>query len=158
MIVYIDQLGRVQGNIVRFLEGGFALKLTATTRATEKLAHRLSELQAHNTLRIFPERRREPRIEPEDKVAFIEGEECEIIDLSLTGANVKISHRPEIGALVRLGQLRGTVVRHSESGVAIEFEDVPGGATLTERLALASAIVRGKDEIADILREAGASE
>ena len=53
-IVYIDQLGRVQGNIVRFFEGGFALKLTATSRATEELAQRLNNLQAHNTLRSFP--------------------------------------------------------------------------------------------------------
>ena len=136
VIVYSDRLGRVQGDIVRFLEGGFALKLTVTTWATEKLARRLSELQAHSAPISFPWRR-EPRIEPDDKVAPFnppEGAECEVIDLSLTGADVKISQRPEVGALVQLGQLRGTVVRHSESGVAIEFVDVPDGATLTDRL------------------------
>ena len=135
VIVYIDQVGRVQGDIVRFMEGGFALKLTITTRATEKLAHRLSELQAHNKLRSFPGRG-EPRIEPDDEAAPfspLEGSECEVIDLSLTGADVKISNRPHVGALVQLGRLRGTVVRHSESGVAIEFVDVPDSATLTDR-------------------------
>ncbi len=54
VIVYIDQLGRVEGNIVRFFEGGFALKLTAASRATEEFAQRLDNLQVHNVLNSFP--------------------------------------------------------------------------------------------------------
>jgi hypothetical protein len=57
-----------------------------------------------------------------------------VIDLSLSGADVKIRERPFVGALVQLGQLRGKVVRHSRSGVAIESVDVPDAATLTDRL------------------------
>lgn len=54
VIVYIDQLGRVQGNIVRFFEGGFALKLTGTSRAVEELARRLNDPDAYNRLKNFP--------------------------------------------------------------------------------------------------------
>lgn len=134
VIVYMDELGRVEGQIVRFLEGGFALELTITTRATEKFARRLSELQAHDKLQSLPERRREPRIKLDGEVAAFEGTECEVIDLSLTGAEVMINRRPRIGALVQLGRVRGKVVRHSACGVAIEFLDVADNATLTEQL------------------------
>ena len=129
VIVYIDQLGRVQGDIVRFVEGGFALKLTVTTRATEKLAARLDNFQAESKLESRPdERRREPQVETDDTVARYtlplgKGGECEILDLSSFGADVKIRRPPPIGTPVQLGQSRGTVVRHTEHGVAIEFDD-----------------------------------
>jgi hypothetical protein len=59
-----------------------------------------------------------------------------VIDVSFTGADVKIAgRRPAIGSLITVGRVRGRVVRHTEAGVAVEFvEPVPGG-TLTERLA-----------------------
>lgn len=141
IIVYIDQLGRVQGDIVRYVEGGFAVKLTVTTRATERLAIRLSDLQASGNSDSPPEeRRRSLRVEPDDKVTRITlplgiGADCEVLDLSRTGADVKTSQRPQIGCLVQLGQLLGKVVRHTEHGVAIAFEDMSDSASLSDRFA-----------------------
>jgi hypothetical protein len=137
IIVYMDQLGRVEGEVVRHLEDGFALQLTITTRATEKFARRLDELQAGNRLRKVPERRAEPRVKLDEEVAVFEppkGMQCEIVDLSLTGAHIKIARRPPLGSLVQLGRVRGRVVRHSSQGVAIEFVDAKNDSTLSEQL------------------------
>lgn len=140
VIAYIDRVGRVQGNIVRLIDGGFALKLTATKRAAEKLAVRLGAIEAENVReRAAEERREEMRVEPDDKVAYFsltlgEGAECEVLDISRSGAEVKTRERPPIGALVSLGKLSGTVVRHTELGVGIKFEDWQENVSLTERL------------------------
>ena len=45
VIVYIDKLGRVEGQIVRFVHGGFALKFTGSTRAAEAFIRRLDEIE-----------------------------------------------------------------------------------------------------------------
>lgn len=138
VIAYIDQLGRVQGEIVRHLEEGFALKLTVAPRAAEKLAVRLSQLKADDRSQIASERRREPRIAADDKISRFrlplgEGGDCEVRDLSRSGADIKIKNRPPVGALVQLGQLLGKIVRHTEHGVAVEFEDSPDSVSLTYR-------------------------
>lgn len=141
VIAYIDQLGRVEGDIVRLVDEGFALKLTVTSRATQKLAARLDNLRAENKLEGALEeadRRQEPRIESEDQAAYFslplgEGSECEVLDLSRSGAEVKTENRPPIGALVQLGQMRGKVVRHTSAGVGIEFDDSPDSVSLTYR-------------------------
>lgn len=135
VIVYMDELGRVEGEIVRHLDGGFALRLTISPYAAEKLARRLGSLKDYEKSRSGMERRNEPRIRLDgDTAAFSEGTECEIVDLSLTGADVKVRKRPPIGTVVQLGHVRGKVVRHSETGIAIEFLDITDDTTLTEQI------------------------
>jgi hypothetical protein len=139
VIVYIDQLGRVQGNIVRHTELGFAISLTGTTAALARYSERLHRIWERDRS-AEPERRREVRIEPADLTTLIslaDGRNCEVVDLSLSGADVRIDPRPPIGAVLELGQLRARVVRHSEAGVGVEFED--GGnqpMTLADRFRL----------------------
>lgn len=137
VVAYIDQLGRVQGDVVRYLEDGFALKLTVSPRATEKLAVRFGNLQAHGSLQNRPgARRQEPPTERDDKVACFtlalgEGAESEVLDLSRYGADVKTRYRPPIGSPVQLGLMRGTVDRHTKYGVAVEFDDARDSVLLT---------------------------
>jgi PilZ domain-containing protein len=37
VVIYVDDVGRVQGEIVRVFEGGFAIRLTAASRAVDAL-------------------------------------------------------------------------------------------------------------------------
>ena len=46
---------------------------------------------------------------------------CKVRDLSVGGAAVEINIRPPIGQKVMLGRTEGRVVRHTSSGLAIEF-------------------------------------
>ncbi|MNL27710.1 PilZ domain protein [compost metagenome] len=59
---------------------------------------------------------------------------CRLMDLSLSGAAVDVEIRPVIGTPVRLGNMRGRVVRHFMEGVAIEFASVQSREALTEFL------------------------
>jgi PilZ domain len=40
VVLYVDDVGRLQGQIVRLFDGGFAFKTTGNSRAAETLARR----------------------------------------------------------------------------------------------------------------------
>ena len=46
---------------------------------------------------------------------------CEVIDISISGAGIRTDILPAIGTFVMLGKMKGKVVRYLENGVAIEF-------------------------------------
>ena len=100
-----------------------ALKMTAKRR--EKMIQTLEWLKAKAEGRAR-ERRRHLRIEPQDgqsRIVLSDGRSypCEVLDISLSGASVRMAVLPAIGTHVTLGKMRGRVVRHHESGIAIEF-------------------------------------
>jgi hypothetical protein len=125
VVVYIDHIGRIEGEIVRTYEGGFAMSINATLRKKDKLAAKLTWLANRHELNL-PEDRRHDRVTPSDPVATIslpDGREysCRVIDMSLSGAALQTEGRPPIGSPVNLGKIRATVVRHFEEGVAVEY-------------------------------------
>jgi hypothetical protein len=139
VIVYIDHIGRVEGKIVRLMDGGFAVSLAGSARATTRFASRLGDIQTGRVPDAGHERRSEPRIALGGDLpgrSVIEGAECEVLNLSVTGAEVQLlgGRVPPVGATVHIGRLRGRVVRHTGAGVAIEFVDVPESVSLTDRL------------------------
>jgi hypothetical protein len=138
VVVYIDHVGRIEGEIVRNFEGGFALTINATLRKKDKLAAKLTWLANRHELNL-PEDRRHDRITPSRPTATVklpDGREfqCRIIDLSLSGVALAIAHPPPIGSPVGIGKLRGTVVRHFDEGMAIEFATLQTQSSLDENL------------------------
>ena len=128
VIAYVDHIGRVEGNIARVFDTGFAMSINATPRKRDKLADQLTWLANRYTLNL-PEDRRHERLEPKNASTHIglpDGRQyrCKIIDLSLSGAQVQLDVKPALGTPVMIGRLRGRIVRHSEGGVAIEFSVV----------------------------------
>jgi len=132
IIVYVDQIGRLEGKIARLTEDGFAIVLTVTTRATEKFAQRLAQLQSATPVLMtltgeiaksqargaIPSRSAEQR------------SVCHLIDLSPEGAVVKLEGKvPLVGEMVKLGELRGKVVSRSADGVTIQFTGTESGAS-----------------------------
>ncbi|MGB7036897.1 MAG: PilZ domain-containing protein [Xanthobacteraceae bacterium] len=125
VIAYVDHLGRLEGQIARLFENGFAMTISATARKRDKLAAQLTWLANRNILSL-PEDRRHGRIVPRNPVGRLilpngVNISCRIIDVSQSGAGVSSKERPQIGALVTLGKVQGRVVRHLEDGFAIEF-------------------------------------
>jgi hypothetical protein len=125
VIAYIDHIGRLEGVIVRQFQNGFAMTIAATPRKRDKLASQLTWLANRHVLGL-PEDRRHGRVVPRDPVSNLllpDGStlQCRVIDMSLSGAAVASDTRPPIGALVALGKTQGRVVRHLETGFAIEF-------------------------------------
>ncbi|MBO6639568.1 MAG: PilZ domain-containing protein [Roseitalea sp.] len=138
VVAYIDHIGRVEGHVVRSFDGGFAVDLTTSPRKREKLAAQLVWLANKHELDL-PEDRRHERVMPKNAASILtlaDGRQyrCRIIDLSLSGAAVAIAVRPALGTLVSLGGMRGSVVRHFEEGIAVEFAFVQRPESLSEYL------------------------
>jgi PilZ domain len=125
VIAYVDHVGRLEGQIARHFQNGFAMTIAATTRKRDKLAAQLTWLANRHILNL-PEDRRHGRFTPRNTAARLVlpnglNVACRVIDLSASGAAIKSDQRPEIGALVTIGQTTGRVVRHLEEGFAVEF-------------------------------------
>jgi len=127
IVVYLEEIGRLEGHVagVDEDEGVFALVLMLTRARSEKVKGALEWLRDKREGRAR-ERRRHLRIEPTDGQSYItlaDGRRypCEVLDISLSGASVRMDVLPAVGTYVTLGRMRGRVVRHHEHGIAIEF-------------------------------------
>lgn len=138
VIAYLDHIGRLEGIVLSLSNTGFVMSINATDRKREKLAAQLTWIANKHELGL-PEDRRHDRLTPRStrcEITLDDGRRyaCRIMDLSLSGAAVDIDIRPALGTPVRLGNMRGRVVRHFMEGVAIEFNSVQSRETLTEFL------------------------
>jgi len=127
VIAYVDHLGRLEGQIARQVENGFAMTISATLRKRDKLAAQLTWLANRQILNL-PEDRRHGRFVPRNPMARLvlpngTNVACRVIDLSASGAAISIAPnlRPPVGAAVTIGKTSGRVVRHIEDGFAVEF-------------------------------------
>jgi uncharacterized membrane protein len=131
VVAYLDQLGRVEGTIVRLLPNGFAVQFSATIRKRDKLAAQLTWLANRQILGI-PEDRRHDRLQPKNPRTIItldNGSQviARLIDVSTSGAGVSTELKLEMGQRIVVGRLPAKVVRIFDGGVAVEF-----GRILTE--------------------------
>jgi len=138
VVAYIDHIGRVEGEISRYVEGGFAMTINATARKREKLANQLTWLANRRELDLAEDRRHE-RILPKNPFSHVvlgDGAEhrCRVLDVSLSGAAISMDVRPPIGAALTLGKMRARVVRHFEEGIAVEFAAVQSPEYIKESL------------------------
>jgi len=138
VVAYIDHIGRVEGQIARIFEGGFAMTIQATIRKKDKLAAKLTWLANRHELDL-PEDRRHDRATPNVAVVTLslpDGRQypARVIDMSLSGAAVSAEVTPPIGSPLLVGKIRGTVVRHSDEGIAIEFVTLQTASSLEQNL------------------------
>ena len=125
VIAYVDHLGRLEGQIARLFQNGFAMTISATARKRDKLAAQLTWLANRDILNL-PEDRRHDRIVPRNPIAILTLEDgskmtCRIIDMSLSGAAIAAENRPPLKSLVLLGKVQARLVRNLEEGFALEF-------------------------------------
>ncbi|GAC1327814.1 MAG: PilZ domain-containing protein [Beijerinckiaceae bacterium] len=125
VIVYLDQLGRIEGVIARHTKNGFALSMTLPLMKREKLAEQMIWIVNRDSLGLEEDRRHErvtPRIS-RTVLRLEDGKEyrVKIIDISLSGAAIATDVQPPLGSKIVVGQTNGQVVRHFQGGIAIEF-------------------------------------
>jgi hypothetical protein len=131
IVAYIDQLGRIEGEIVRQLENGFAFKILAPPRKHEKLAAQIAWLTQCEIFGV-PDCRRHERIAPDDGQTMLitqDGDEypAMLIDISSRGAAMYVEIAPPIGSRVIVGQTRAHVARRFAGGVAVTFQSASVG-------------------------------
>ena len=134
IILYLDTLGRLEGELVRASKGEFALRINASSYKREKIANQLTWLVNKNRLNLIEDRRHNRFVPKKIKarLSMSDGStlECKILDISLSGAAIAVAHKADIGQVVTLGLTPGRVVRHSEQGICIEFLDIQDPASL----------------------------
>jgi hypothetical protein len=140
VVLYLDEIGRLEGQIVRLITEGFAVRLNLPAAKREKLADQLTWLANHKELGLAEDRRHE-RIVPVNNVAMLtlpDGFriEVEIVDVSLSGAMVKSEIVPEPGTVVTVGSTKGRVLRPKGEGFAMEFVRLLPAETFDETIVL----------------------
>ena len=125
IIVYLDQIGRLEGSVARHFANGFALFFNVTVAKREKLAEQLTWLANRHDLGMAEDRRHE-RIVPyrlRSTLKLPEGREYRvvIVDVSRSGVALRCDVQPPLGAIVTAGTTEGRVTRHFAGGIALEF-------------------------------------
>ncbi|WP_173931540.1 PilZ domain-containing protein [Chelativorans sp. Marseille-P2723] len=125
VVAYLDHIGRIEGQISRVLDGGFAMTINASERKRDKLAAQLTWIVNRHELDL-PQERRHERIIPRNPISTIHlpaggHYPCRIVDLSVSGAALETEVKPPVGSQIFLASLRCEVVRHFDDGIAIEF-------------------------------------
>lgn len=137
IVAYIDEIGRVEANVIAEFNGGIALEFIANEARRERLAAKLKWLSEND--KEAANQRRHERFEPKDNNSHItmpDGRKykVEVIDISLSGAAVRTDIMPNLGTYVLLGKMRGRVVRYIEEGIAIEFVNPISNASLSDHI------------------------
>jgi len=125
VVVYLDQLGRVEGTVARHFPNGFGIAFSATVRKRDKLAAQLTWL-ANRQILGLPEDRRHDRVQPRipRTIITLDGGRqfvSRLIDVSTSGASVTTDVPLVMGQRIVVGKLPATVVRLFDGGAAVEF-------------------------------------
>lgn len=128
IVAYFDEIGGLEGSVVRVFDGGFAVGIKATQHKREKLAAQITWLVNRNDLAGVDGRRHE-RIAVGNKTSLLKLPDgtvlnCSVLDVSLSGAAVATDARPPIGSEVMFGKLRCRVMRHHDRGIGLMFLDI----------------------------------
>lgn len=129
IVLYIDGFGRFDAHVVRSEPGEFAAHFNCSALKHEKVAEQLMLIMTNGVPVEEPKLRRHERVAATGIAHFTrtDGEPvpCEVIDLSLSGVSLKTETKPRIGESIMVGQMSGRVVRHHDSGIAVEFTRAP---------------------------------
>ena len=126
VVAYVQELGRIEGVIVRRADDWFAVELRVPSSRLHKLATRIDGLvrrQAEGS----PERRSFARVDQDQErttLLLSDGREFEagLIDVSIDGAALEVDVAPPVGAAVTVGERRAHVSRHFAGGIAVTFD------------------------------------
>ena len=131
LVLYIEDIGRVEGVIVRVLnEIGYGVEFRVPPRKRDKIADALTWLVNKDKLGLTDDRVAERR-PASGQVVAIYGNgmsiACAVADVSIFGVALKTAGpRPMIGDRVQIGERAGTCVRYIEGGFAVDFRTQHG--------------------------------
>jgi len=134
VIIYLNDLGRFEGKVVRMIEDGFCVEIHLVTPRRERVAERIRWLYENQRLPAAAANGRQfPRITPKEtglgaasRLVLANGEraECRVLDMSLSGAHLKTDLRPPLNSKVQVGRMTGRVVRHTAEGIGVHFDTI----------------------------------
>lgn len=124
VILYVERLGRFEGTVVMRAATRISLQFHYNDVMRKKVADKIAQF-VRGQIEDSPRLRDAPRIyEPAiNKFVWSDGRvsDCEVADISLTGASLRTAARPPLNDLVRIGCSVARVVRYHEEGIGVEF-------------------------------------
>jgi hypothetical protein len=136
IVAYVQELGRIEGVVVRRAVDWFAIELRVPSSRLHKLAAKIESL-AKRQAAGSPERRSQERVDLDReraKLRLSDGREfaAGLIDVSSDGAALEVDVAPPVGAAVTVGERRARVSRHFAGGIAVTFDQDAGGESFDE--------------------------
>jgi hypothetical protein len=129
IVVYLDEIGGLEGEVVRIFDGGFAISLRASQHKREKLAAQITWLINKEELggNFGRRHQRMAVVNKTSTLVLADGTtaDCKVLDVSLSGASIGTDARPPIGDVVMFGKLRCKVMRYHDRGIGVQFLDIP---------------------------------
>lgn len=125
IVCYMDELGRIVGNVVRHTEDGFAVSFNVSQMKRDRLADKLTWLVNKDKLGLVEERGSQ-RFSAEGPAILIRQDgrrmQCRVVDISLTGAGFESDGpAPLIGEIVTVGNISAEVMRSTRKGFGVRF-------------------------------------
>ncbi|MCP2678706.1 PilZ domain-containing protein [Maricaulaceae bacterium NA33B04] len=126
VVLIFDDIGRMEGQVVRAGKAGFAVHLTTSSQLKrDRLADAITwrfnmDRLGLNEDRAAPRKPGQERAKLHLKDGVII--QADVIDVSISGAAFAALERPRIGEPVRIGEMKGKVARWLDNGFAIAFD------------------------------------
>lgn len=125
IVCYIDELGRIVGNVVRHTDDGFAIAFKVSQVKRDRLADKLIWLVNKDRLGLVEERGAQ-RFAAEGPALITRQDgralQCRVVDISLTGAGFETDGpKPMIGETVSVGNISAEVMRCTQKGFGVRF-------------------------------------
>ena len=125
VIASFNELGKLEGQIIRLNDDGFVMSLVLAAEQRERLVAKILWLEMRKHLNL-PDDRRHKRVipkHPHSTVMLADGRICDcfVIDLSASGVAVSAEIDPKIGDVLAVGAIVGRVVRIFREGFAVRF-------------------------------------
>jgi hypothetical protein len=125
VIAHFDDLGKIEGQIMRILPEGFVMSVALPDDKRARLAAKIDWLDKHKHYKL-PDDRRYKRViprNPQSTVMLADGSVlgCFVIDMSVSGVAVSADISPQLGDVLAVGKIIGRVVRLFPEGFALRF-------------------------------------
>jgi hypothetical protein len=126
VVCHLELLGRLEGEIVRYVPGGFAMSMITSRRQRLHLADQLTWLANRDALGLGEERATE-RLVPSKRSVFVtlaDGTrlKARVLDLSRTGAGLAVSRPLDPGTEITVGSTPARVVRATDEAIGVHFD------------------------------------
>lgn len=125
VVMLLEELGRVEGKIVRPTEDGFALAVCSTVNKRDQWAEKLTWLLNAERLGLNDDRGGNRRqCKDTVHVTLADGTvfQAQAMDISPTGMAILSDEKVTLHEPVRVGRLKGQITRMMDNGFAVRFE------------------------------------
>jgi hypothetical protein len=124
VVLYVDGFGRFDCVATRYVKGELGLRFVCKEAKRRRLVEDLTSFVQTGITRKT--RLRAHRRLPSDTATHFTRANgatapCQVMDISLQGLSLCTDLQPPIGEIISLGVCHGRVVRHLDSGIAIQF-------------------------------------